>query len=350
MACWLSFRLAFSWRGRYLLPLALAALLLFLGSAWLQSALESCAGHWPCLSAYRQDSIDGQRDRHRPETHEKDSEPLLAPTPAPETDHTLWGSEVGLRACPGQRFQMGRTLWAFETAVTDDQDILLDRYLAGWEELVKFLEALGSVLGFISQEVTGKIGQIRGLAEREGVIGMDTHRDTHRQTHTDPAQAALSTLPPGPIPLPEPYRTLRSMVRGELDRGLVDFSRQTVSGCRTVLRLHRALLWLTTFLRRLGSDRHRHPSELCRDSYRLALAPYHGWLVRQAAELAFLAVPDRPTFLRLICVEGREGAGGVGGDSEAAVLQVLDRAVRSMHTVYNITQHTLQLHNMLQLP
>lgn len=38
------------------------------------------------------------------------------------------------------------------------------------------------------------------------------------------------------------------MVEAELNDGVVDFSRRTDSGCRTLLRLHRSLLWLKLLL------------------------------------------------------------------------------------------------------
>lgn len=59
------------------------------------------------------------------------------------------------------------------------------------------------------------------------------------------------------------------MVEAELTGGVVDFSRRTDSGCRTLLRLHRSLLWLKLMLEGLaeGRDadgRYRTPGELSR--------------------------------------------------------------------------------------
>lgn len=59
------------------------------------------------------------------------------------------------------------------------------------------------------------------------------------------------------------------MVEAELKSGVVDFSRRTDSGCRTLLRLHRSLLWLKLLLEGLseGPDadgRYKSPGELSR--------------------------------------------------------------------------------------
>lgn len=50
----------------------------------------------------------------------------------------------------------------------------------------------------------------------------------------------------------EAYRSLRSMVEAELKGGVVNFSYRTDSGCRTLLRLHRSLLWLKLMLEGLA--------------------------------------------------------------------------------------------------
>lgn len=65
------------------------------------------------------------------------------------------------------------------------------------------------------------------------------------------------------------YHSIRSMVGAELQAGMVDFSQRSDSGCRTLLRLHRSLLWLRLLLEGLneGPDaggRYKTPGELSR--------------------------------------------------------------------------------------
>lgn len=139
------------------------------------------------------------------------------------------------------------------------------------------------------------------------------------------------------------YRSVRSMIRAELDRAIVDFHQQTDSGCRTLLRLHRALLWLKLFLQKLAepaqAGRLRSPSELCREAYQSTLARHHTWFVRRAAELAFIAMPERGFFFKLVCVQNQEELG-----------VMLNRVVVAIGEVYDRTQRAMEENGMLDLP
>lgn len=139
------------------------------------------------------------------------------------------------------------------------------------------------------------------------------------------------------------YHSVSSMIWMELNRGLVDFHHQTDSGCRTLLRLHRALLWLKLFLEKLAetpaAGRLRSPSDLCREAYQRTLANHHTWFVRRAAELAFIALPERGFFFRLVCVQNQE-----------ELSRVLSRVVQAIAEVYERTQKALEENGMLDLP
>lgn len=71
----------------------------------------------------------------------------------------------------------------------------------------------------------------------------------------------------------------------------------------------------------------------------MALAPGHSWVLRQAAELVFLALPDRKYFLQLVCVHNHQEA--------VPILRVIIRDLTRVHTR---TQRILDEHNMLDLP
>uniref|UniRef100_A0A8C1KEA6 Glycolipid transfer protein domain containing 2 n=1 Tax=Cyprinus carpio TaxID=7962 RepID=A0A8C1KEA6_CYPCA len=230
-----------------------------------------------------------------------------------------------LRVCPGKRFQVADLLAHLQAAPVSTNDVLLKPYLASWDELIKFLEALGPMVGLISQEIESKTDIIRDLAQNAEKEAEKRMKDKQRI-------------------LLFGYTSIRSMIKWELENGLVDFHKQTNSGCRTLLRLHRALLWLQNFLQELGKDASegehlRRPSDLCKETYQRTLAHHHNWWVRKAAELAFLAMPERPYFYQLVCVETQ---------SEAAV--VLNRVVRAIGEVYERNEVALQEHGMLDLP
>uniref|UniRef100_A0A7N6A9D4 Glycolipid transfer protein domain-containing protein n=1 Tax=Anabas testudineus TaxID=64144 RepID=A0A7N6A9D4_ANATE len=196
---------------------------------------------------------------------------------------------------PGQTFQVSLLLSHLLAAPAYTSDVLLQPYLSSWDELVKFMDALGPMLAVL---VSKHIGA---------------------------------------------YHSVRSMIWVELNRGVVNFHHQTDSGCRTLLRLHRALLWLKLFLEKLAetpaTGHFRSPSELCREAYQNTLAMHHTWFVRRAAELAFIALPERGFFFRLVCVQNQEG-----------LRTILNRVARAIGEVYDRTQKALEENGMLDLP
>lgn len=184
------------------------------------------------------------------------------------------------------------------------------------------MEALGPLVGFFTHKVEEKITLIRQLSLEE----------YGRQNPTADEHVA-----PPPV---HAYRSVRSMLQAELQRGVVSFDTQTSSGSRTLLRLHRSLLWLQLLLEKLGTEREgRSLSELCRDAYLEVLAPHHPWLVQRAAELVFRTMPDRSAFLQLVCVRTQEEA--------EPVMRVVVAAIREIH---QRTQKELEIRNMLDLP
>lgn len=76
-----------------------------------------------------------------------------------------------------------------------------------------------------------------------------------------------------------------------------------------------------------------------RDAYQVALAPHHPWMLRQAAELVFLVLPDRQYFLNLVCVQSQQEA--------TPILRLIIHALTLVHTQ---TQLILDEHHMLELP
>lgn len=203
------------------------------------------------------------------------------------------------------------------------------------------MDALGPMVGLISKEIQTKTAIIRELARlsekgSEEELVPDGHLmgpSSHGATETEPEASDHNG----------DYHSVNSMIRTELHRGLVDFQHQTDSGCRTLLRLHRALLWLRLFLEKLAetpeSGRLRSPAELCRESYQNTLSKHHTWFVRRAAEVAFIALPERGFFYRLVCV---------GSQQELSV--VLTTTVRAIDEVYDRTEKALEKNGMLDLP
>ncbi|XP_053717231.1 ceramide-1-phosphate transfer protein [Synchiropus splendidus] len=295
---------------RYLLMWAMLAFLLFLSSLWLhQEEVGDCgpAGH-PC----RRVSHKNQKPISLPE---KWAGPDIAP-------HLI-------KECPGQTFQASQLLTFLKASLSDEDDVLLGPYLQSWDQLISFMESLGTVVGFFSQKVIEKVSLIRELSLKHAA---ETRWNSGLQTI---ASFGLDT---------GMYRSVRSMVEAELKAGVVNFSWRTDSGCRTLLRLHRSQLWLKLMLEGLteppdAEGRFKTPGELCRDAYQVALAPHHPWMLRQAAELVFHALPDRKYFLQLVCVQ-----------SQSEAVPVLRVIIHALTLVHARTQRVLEEHGMLELP
>ncbi|XP_032375831.1 ceramide-1-phosphate transfer protein [Etheostoma spectabile] len=209
-----------------------------------------------------------------------------------------------------QKFCLQEVLDTFKLCLSEKKDIYLEHYVAGWRGLVKFLNCLGSVFGFISKDAVNKINILVTLL----------HGENGSQ-----------------------YVTVQSMVKYELDNDLVDLTKRgshPESGCRTLLRLHRALRWLELFLERLRtSGEDSKTSVMCSEAYNESLSQHHPWVVRKAAGMAFCVLPGRPAFLEVMNVGPPE-----------RVVAMLGEAVPLISEVYQITEELYAQQNLLDLP
>lgn len=293
-------------RPKVLLTAAILALTLLLSSFWLPPGGGVVCGSQrsPCLSSRRQSDSDLD---------------------------ALWEEpglvDSALRHCPGQSFQSAVLLRHLRACLSEEGDVLIGPYLQSWDQLVLFMESLGTMVGFFSHKVKEKVTLIRRLSIK--------HAEDSGKRGPTPADDGLQQ---------GVYRSVRSMVASELDRGLVGFSFRTESGSRTLLRLHRSLLWVKLVLQGLTEDPDQHgvyktPGEIGREAYAVALAPHHSWFLRQAAELVFVALPDRKYFLSLVCV-----------DSQSEAAPALRVVIRGLTLVHQRTQAILERHGLLELP
>ncbi|MEQ2255348.1 hypothetical protein ILYODFUR_012982 [Ilyodon furcidens] len=209
-----------------------------------------------------------------------------------------------------QKFCLQEVLDSFQLCLSPNKEVYVEHYVAGWRGLVKFLNSLGSVFGFISKDAVSKIQILVNFLNSENG---------------------------------SQYATVQSMVKFELDNKLVDVDKKGIcpeSGCRTLLRLHRALRWLELFLERLRTSKEDDKtSVMCREAYNESLAQHHPWVVRTAAGMAFFALPGRPTFFEVMDVGPPE-----------QVVAILGKAVPLISEVYLITEELYLKHNLLDLP
>ncbi|XP_018542368.1 ceramide-1-phosphate transfer protein [Lates calcarifer] len=213
-------------------------------------------------------------------------------------------------ASEDQKFCLREVLDTFKLCLSENKEVYLQHYVAGWRGLVKFLNSLGSVFGFISKDAVNKIQIL--VNHLNGENGSQ-------------------------------YVTIQLMVKYELENELVDLTKRgshPESGCRTLLRLHRALRWLELFLERLRtSTEDSKTSVMCSEAYNESLAPHHPWVVRKAAGMAFCVLPGRPAFFEVMNVGPPE-----------QVVAMLGEALPLISEVYQITEELYTQHNLLDLP
>lgn len=133
------------------------------------------------------------------------------------------------------------------------------------------------------------------------------------------------------------------MLEAELQRGVVSFKWEKPSGSRTLLRLHRALLWLQLLLEKLWAEPSgaggRSLGDACDEAYSEALARFHPWLLQRMAHLTFSALPNHTRLLHTVCVTSHQEA---------------EPIIRSIVTVIRETRRRTQVEleerEMLELP
>lgn len=207
-------------------------------------------------------------------------------------------------------FTLVNVLGNFKSCLGANKEVYIKYYISGWRELVSFMNSLGSVFSFISKDAVNKIQILENFLSSEN--------GTH-------------------------YLTVQSMVKYELDNELVDLTKRgshPESGCRTMLRLHRALRWLQLFLESLRtSTEDSKTSVMCSDAYNASLAQHHPWFIRKAAGFALCTLPGRDAFFEVM-----------NAGSQQEVITMLGEALPLIAEVYQITEDLYAKNNLLELP
>ncbi len=135
---------------------------------------------------------------------------------------------------------------------------------------------------------------------------------------------------------PNDYKTIATMVQYEKKNNLYETLK--LNGSRTILRLHRALLFIYKFLDLLvKSDNSIKSSTVCVDVYEKTLGIHHTWLARKAATLGMLTLPKREVLVEYMCRTPED-------------LNRFPEFITYVDTVYNITQSIYEKNSILDLP
>lgn len=187
------------------------------------------------------------------------------------------------------------------------EDIKLKEYLQAYTEITKFLGNMGSVFYFVIADVDEKILILKEFNESN----------------------------------PKNYDTILKMV--DYEKNVINaFDANSpiakTNGSRTVLRLHRALIFIYMFLDKLfTADSKAKSAHICTEVYEKTLAKYHGWLVRKAATIGMHALPKRESLVACMCRTPEDHT-------------KFPTFVQCVERVYNITENIYQKYDILDLP
>ncbi|CAF0908379.1 unnamed protein product [Brachionus calyciflorus] len=213
-----------------------------------------------------------------------------------------------------EKFDPEKLFYAFKQCLLksdssqDFDDISLKDYILAYEEINKFLSLLGNIFYFVISDVTEKIVILRKYLEKQ----------------------------------PNNYATLHTFLKYEQSQGLFKQSshdlKHNPSGARTILRLHRALIFIYKFLDRLHTaDPKMKSSQICTETYEQTLAKYHPWLVRKAANLGMMGLPKRDALIGHM----------IRNESD---LNKFPEFIQTVETTYNVTQNYFEKFSILDLP
>jgi len=200
----------------------------------------------------------------------------------------------------------------FETCLGEDGSISIDKYLLGYDELYKFLNLLGTVFGWVATDVYNKMETVR----------------SHRRSE-------LSTK----------YETVQTMLAHEIETNMIKpKARDSTTGTRNLLRLHRALEYINAFLRGVPDlDTNDKCCQMSQEAYKKTLMKFHPWVVQKAALMAMNLLPTKNGLIQKLC----------DPDDEEAIKKatiILKDSVEAMNKVYEVTQELYKEKDLLNLP
>ena len=143
------------------------------------------------------------------------------------------------------------------------------------------------------------------------------------------------------------YATLQKMIDYERTNNLLEKDlEERPSGARTLLRLHRALEFVSLFMMEVGRlDDDKGTSDVARTCYKKTLAKYHPWMIRKAASLAMYTMPYRYQLVeRAYCGDIPDT------ETRLSITDNMNRLALIADEVFNATQKLYEDHNLLELP
>ena len=131
------------------------------------------------------------------------------------------------------------------------------------------------------------------------------------------------------------------MFEFEIVNDLTAAKTEPLSGSRTLLRLHRALAFTSSFMRKLSTATDGDASgTLASEAYSSTLANFHPWLIRKAALWAMYTLPSVGALIKKVAPEC---------DREVATKTLLE-VVEAIDVVYKDTEELYTKNDLHGLP
>merc|ERR1711997_424435 len=142
------------------------------------------------------------------------------------------------------------------------------------------------------------------------------------------------------------YETIQSMLAFEIESNMIKpKAKDSSTGTRNLLRLHRALEYIEAFLNGVPAlESNDKCCQMSQEAYKKTLMKYHPWVVQKAATLAMHMLPFKKGLLEK--VSGKE----FGSEEYKAAEDLLPLGVKVMEEVYAKTNEVYVQYDLLNLP
>ncbi|CAG5117744.1 unnamed protein product [Candidula unifasciata] len=204
-------------------------------------------------------------------------------------------------------FDLEIVLHAFQRCLREDRTLMLQEYVTAYHELCRFFKLTGPLFAFVARDLESKIKAVE------------------YHLHADHGSE---------------YKSLQSMVVFEVKHGTTHTKGSHPSGCRMFLRLHFALEFILSFMKRvMVGDENEKMSKLAWEVYVKTLYKHHPWLTRKLAAIAVYALPSKKHLIDVLCKQDYN-----------RVLDLLAQVVDSGQPVYDVAEEVLAANSLLNIP
>jgi hypothetical protein len=216
-------------------------------------------------------------------------------------------------------FNIQEVIRYFNNSLHENDDVKLVEYIRAYAELSRY-QKLFIKKSYLLSRLLKDLGILFSFVESD----VHTKREILERLTTED---------------PDNYFTVKSMVFHECgDKDSAPKER----GSRTLLRLHRALAFITVFVEGIHkSSEDSSTKEIFRESYEKTLSHHHSWLIRKSVSFASHTIPNRTELIEIIFknVEDHD-------QLDAVATEFLNE----MKNVYARVQLIFETHNLLNLP